>query len=137
MGFYVQCLNDFVKVNISKDSFVHNEGIGGCDGNVFLGRTFLFESWAKEEWPNIVIEEFSINLNGFSWEYVFGFLERLNNYLLYKWTKKGLKMPAVVILLTHKLPKLLDAMNLVEMRSKEKREQHLKDIFESLVRKSS
>ena len=110
-----------------------------CDGLLceVLGRFCQGESFEKEKWPNIVIEEFAINLNGYTWEYVFGFLERLNNYLLYKWTKKGLKMPAIVILLTHKLPKLLDAMNIVDIRSKAKRKQYLEDILKTLVRKSS
>lgn len=41
-----------------------------------------------------------------TWEYVFGFLERLNHYLLFKWTRKGLQMPAIVILLTHRMDNL-------------------------------
>ena len=115
-GRYVRSLDAFVKSNISMDSYVLNEGISGCDGYTFLGRSFKFELWEKEKWPNIVIEEFSINLGQQSWEYVFGFLERLNHYLLFKWTRKGLQMPAIVILLTHRMNQLHFVMD--ELKTK-------------------
>jgi len=112
-------LDAFVKNNISKDSYVLNEGISGCDGSIFLGKSFPFEQWEKEKWPNIVIEEFSINLGRQDWEYVFGFLERLNHYLLFKWTRKGLPMPAIVILLAHRLDQLHYVMD--ELKTKSER----------------
>ena len=116
-GQYVRYLDAFVKSNISQDSYVLNEGISGCDGSTFLGRSFPFEQWAKEKWPNIVIEEFSINMGSQDWEYVFGFLERLNHYLLFKWTRKGLPMPAVVILLTHRLNQLHFVMDELQTKA--------------------
>eukprot|EP01036_Dinobryon_divergens_P023157 gene23157-31476_t len=94
-GQYVNSLDVFVKINISQDSYVLNEGISGCDGYTFLVRSFPLEQLATEKWPNIVIEEFSINMGRQDWEFVFGFLERLNHYLLFKWTRKGLPMPAI------------------------------------------
>ena len=53
------------------------------------------------------------------WEYVFGFLERLNHYLLFKWTRKGLPMPAIVILLTHRMDQLHYVMD--ELKTKSER----------------
>ena len=116
-GQYVQHLDAFVKSNISKDSYVLNEGISGCEGSTFLGRSFRFEQFAKEKWPNIVIEEFSINMGRQDWEYVFGFLERLNHYILFKWTRKGLPMPAIVLLLTHRLDQLHYVMDELPTKS--------------------
>ena len=95
-----------MKANISSDSYVINEGIGGCNGYTFIGRSFPFESWSRLEWPNIVILEFSINIGSDDWRYVFGFLDQITHFLFFKWGKIGLRVPSFVLLLTHRLNSL-------------------------------
>ena len=110
-----------MKANISSDSYVINEGISGCNGYTFIGRSFPFESWPRLEWPNIVILEFSINIASDDWHYVFGFLDQITHFLFFKWGSVGLRVPSFVLLLTHRLFHLyyeMDNLITVEERIK-------------------
>ena len=94
---FVPYLTEYLKANVSKNSHIINEGRSGCSPDCFIGKQFDFESLPVKEWPNVVMLEFSVNMNQPDWHPAKE-LNRLVRSLNYKWQLNNLSLPEYIIL---------------------------------------
>ena len=94
---YVFFLDQFLKNNVSSDSYALNEGRSGRGARDFVGNSFAFEGFPLEQWPNVLLLEFAFNCQEKSdWTTARDF-DALMRSLRRKWVDRDLEPPEFVI----------------------------------------
>lgn len=96
---FPELLNDFLKSNVSANSYVINDAVSGMGLDFYVGRSYEFESFEESNWPNLIILEGTINCDfNRGWEAAL-ILDQTITYLKDKYKHRNFtQVPSVLVI---------------------------------------